>query len=391
MKIALLSTDDRENKRHYARENPIVPTPQEALLQGFAGLPDNEIHFISCVKQPVNSPVKLGPRVYYHSLVVPKIGWMRTGYQGCIRAVRKKLREIQPDIVHGQGTERDCAISAVFSGYPNVVTIHGNMRAIAEFYHGRPGSYYWITARLEDFVLRRTGGVFCNSAYTEKLVSPRAARTWRVANALRADFFSPPSNVPVAPVPVLLNIGATEPRKRQLELLALACRLHQRGLKFQLQFAGHVPEQTPYGAAFITELRRAEHAGYARHLGSLSSTQLVSALDAASALVHFPAEEAFGLVVAEALARNVKLFGAATGGVVDISTGVDGAEIIEVQNIPALEESIVNWLNAGAPKPGGAASVMRDRYHPQVIARRHLEIYREVLGQSSGAKNPTVR
>jgi hypothetical protein len=34
---------------------------------------------------------------------------------------------------------------------------------------------------------------------------------------------------------------------------------------------------------------------------------------------------------------------------------------------------------------------MRDRYHPQVIARRHLEIYREVLGKSNGAKNSTAK
>ena len=48
----------------------------------------------------------------------PKIGWLRTLYQGCVRATRRKLREIQPDIVHGQGTERDCAIGAVLSGFP---------------------------------------------------------------------------------------------------------------------------------------------------------------------------------------------------------------------------------------------------------------------------------
>ena len=63
--------------------------------------------------------------------MVPKIGWMRTLFQGCVRATRKKIREIQPDIVHGQGTEADCAMSAVFSGFPNVLTLHGNMRAVA--------------------------------------------------------------------------------------------------------------------------------------------------------------------------------------------------------------------------------------------------------------------
>ena len=74
-------------------------------------LPDVEVHVVSCTQQPMKSPIKLAENIFFHSLLVPKIGWLRTGYQGCIRAVRKKLRAIQPDIVHGQGTERDCACS----------------------------------------------------------------------------------------------------------------------------------------------------------------------------------------------------------------------------------------------------------------------------------------
>ncbi len=94
---------------------------------------------------------------------------MRTGYQGCIRAVRKKLKEIRPDIVHGQGTERDCAISAVLSGLPNVLTIHGNMNAIANC-TCPIGSFHWLAARLEDFTLSRTDGIICISDYVKNLV-----------------------------------------------------------------------------------------------------------------------------------------------------------------------------------------------------------------------------
>jgi len=182
-----------------------------------------------------------------------------------------------------------------------------------------------------------------------------------------------------AAVPALLNLGVFEPRKQQVELLAMAARLHARGCRFQLQFAGHLTKND-YGAAFERGLARAESAGYARYLGNLPPARLVATMDAAAALVHFPKEEAFGLVVAEALARNLKFFGSATGGMVDIAQGVDGAELIERQNFNALEDSIVRWLQTGAPRPQNAAAVMSGRYHPKVIAARHLEIYREVLG-----------
>ena len=190
MKLALLATDVRAHTKDYQNTMPGFGTAPEALIQGLAVLPELEVHIVSCTQQPMRSPEKLADNIWFHSLHVPKIGWLRTGYQGCVRAVRKKLREIKPDIVHGQGTERDCALNAVLSGFPNVVTIHGNMAELARMFRARLGSYNWLAARLENFALRRTAGVFCNSAYTENLVRPRARKTWRVPNALRAEFFT---------------------------------------------------------------------------------------------------------------------------------------------------------------------------------------------------------
>jgi glycosyltransferase involved in cell wall biosynthesis len=380
MRIAILTTDERDSIPGCRDPQPHIGIAPTALLQGFDGLPGAEVHVVSCLKEPLPSIKTIAPNIFYHGLFVPQSGWLRTLYQGCIRSIRKELREIRPDLVHGQGTERYCALGAVLSGFANVITIHGNMKTIAEVYRARFGSYHWLTARLENFTLRRAGGVFCNSAYTERLVAPRTTRTWRVANALRRDFFSSPSAARPSGAPVLLNVGVFEPRKQQVELLAMAGRLHGRGGRFQLQFAGHRAKDD-YGASFERVLARAEMAGYARYLGNLPPAQLVAAMDAASALVHFPKEEAFGLVVAEALARNLKFFGSATGGMVDIARGVESAELIEPQDFGALEVAIAGWLQAGAPRPQNAAAVTRERYHPSVIARQHLEIYREVLGR----------
>ena len=379
LKIAMLITDARQPGGLYDGPLPSLGTAPDALLQGFSGMPEIEIHVVSCVQQPVIAPEKLAPNIFYHSLIVPKFGWLRTGYQGCIRAVREKLRELKPAVVHAQGTERDCAMSAVFSGFPNVLTIHGNMRAIAPIFQARFGDYYWLTAKLENFSLRRTGGVFCNSAYTESLVAPLARKTWRVPNALRADFFAPAPPKIKTRVPVLLNIGILQPRKQQLQLLALAGRLHRRGLKFELQFAGDLSPYSTYGAQFAAELAEAEKAGYAQRLGLLSAPQLIAAMDAAAALIHFPTEEAFGLVVAEGLARNLKFFGAHTGGVAEIAAGVAGAELFAPSNFVGLENAIARWLSTDCPAPRDANEVMRQRYHPEVVARRHWEIYQRVL------------
>lgn len=380
MKIVQLTTDNREHHKDYSNPRPLFGTAPEALLQGFALLPEAEVHVVSCVREPVPSPEKIAPNIFYHSVIVPKWGWMRTFYSGCIRAVRKKISEIQPHIVHGQGTERDCAISATLSGFPNVTTIHGNMKAIAEIYRARPGSFFWLASKLETPTLKKTGGVFCNSAYTESLVAPRAQKTWRVPNALRQEFFSPLPLPRKKFAPVLLNIGMLEPRKRQLELLAVAGDLHRRGLRFELRFIGRLSD-TDYGKNFAREISKAERAGYARHIGSLGTKEILAAMDAADALIHFPSEEAFGLVTAEALARNLKFFGSAVGGGVEIAAGAEGAELFPADDFNALTTAVATWMNSGCLRPRLAAQLMRERYHPEVVARRHLEIYREVLGR----------
>jgi glycosyltransferase involved in cell wall biosynthesis len=192
------------------------------------------------------------------------------------------------------------------------------------------------------------------------------------------DFFAPLPASPKNPVPVILNIGVADARKRQREILAAARRLYERGLKFELNFIGHVPD-TEYGRSFSGELATAT--AFARHRGLLGTAQLIAAVDVADAVIHFPTEEAFGLAVAEALARNLKFFGAATGGIVDIAAGVEDAELFATDDFTGLEKALAGWINAGSRHPENASELMARRYHPEVVARRHLEIYREVLAQ----------
>src|SRR5262245_62033949 len=186
MRIAIVTTDDRWLRGEWDCPTPRFGIAPEALLSGFAAFPNEiEVHVISCTRQPIKSPEKLAENIWFHSLHVPKMGWMRTGYQGCIRAVRQRVRTIRPDLVHGQGTELDCALAAAFSGYPNVFTLLGIMREMAQIMKARPGSFYWFASMLETLALRRTIGVLANSRFTEVKIRGRTPKTWLVPNAIR--------------------------------------------------------------------------------------------------------------------------------------------------------------------------------------------------------------
>lgn len=380
MKVAMILTDEREEFHQYDNPVPFFGPAPTALLQGLTNLPEIEFHIVSCTKRPMSTPEKLSQNVWFHLLHVNQWGWLRSIYSGCVLAIRRKLREIQPHLVHGQGTERYCSLAAVLSGFPNIITIHGNMRPIAKASSAKTFSYLWSAAKLEQFVLPRTFGVVCNSRYTESMVSDHARKTWRVPNALREEFFAPPipSLAPARP-PILLNIGTISRDKRQVELLAIAEELYQEGFAFQLQFIGKATPTNKYATAFLNQIAAAERTGFARYLGTKSLGEVIASLDAASALIHIPSEEAFGLVVAEALSRNLKFFGTMIGGIPDIAEGVEGVELFPLNDERSLRVAIAKWLRKGCPRPLSAALEMRTRYHPNVVGERHAEIYREFV------------
>jgi glycosyltransferase involved in cell wall biosynthesis len=380
VKVAFLTTDNREHFKDYSAPAPYFGTAPEAVLEGMKSLPDLEVHVMSCTMQRMAAPAQLGPNIFFHSLRVPKLGWLRTGYQGCIRAVRRQLREIQPDLVHGQGTERDCALNAVMSGFPNVLTLHGNMDHLCRLLKARKASYWWIAARLEDFTLKRTSGVFCNSSHTERLVGTRARRKWRVPNPVRKEFFAPlPQVAPKTVRPRLVNIGVISPYKRQLELLQVARELRREGHDFELLFVGHAAEANPYARAFLEQLKAVQPEGFIQHIQQKTARELRELFDESSALIHFAMEESFGLVVAEAVARNLKVITPAVGGVADIADGAAGVELLEKDDPETMKKTIARWLRAGCPRCEGGTELMRSRYSPEVVAVRHAQIYREVL------------
>ena len=382
MKVAFLTTDSREHYGDYACPEPYFGTAPEALLQGFARLPELEVHVVCCVQQPVRSPEKIAPNIFYHSLVVPKLGWMRTLYQGCIRATRKKLREIQPDIVHGQGTERDCALNAVFGGFPNVLTLHGNMRIMAQLGRAKPLSFYWLAARLEAFALSRSEGVICITNYTQALVKPLACKTWVVPNAADIRFFELQQEVKLEYPPVLLCVGMVCPRKNQnafISALDLVAIRH----KFRLVFLGDVPAGNPYGQEFL-ELVRVRP--WCEHVGFVDREMLKSWLCKASLLVLPSIEDNCPMVVLEAAAAGVPVVAADVGGIPDlIEAGKNGllCDPFNAMSMGSAVEKLLTQPELARTLAREANRRAQERFHPMVIARRHLEIYREVLNTRS--------
>lgn len=380
MKIAVITTDNRQHYGDFTAKAPYFGTAPEALLQGFAGMPGLEVHVVSCAMQPMTSPEKLADNIWFHSLHVPKIGWMRTSFQGCIRAVRKKLKEIQPDLVHGQGTERDCAISAVFSGFPNVLTLHGNMRMIAKVNHAKPLSYFWLAAQLEKIILPRTSGVVCITRYTEKAVKGLARKTWVVPNAVDAAFFETQAVRDEART--ILCVGHICLRKNQNKFIEALDSL-AAGSRFKAVFLGQVQKEQPYAARFLELVAKRS---WCESVGFAGREKLREHLKTAALLALPSLEDNCPMVVLEAMAAGVPVLAAKVGGVPDLIEEGENGIFCDPLDDASMRSGVSKILDD--PALAGQLAITakqqaRKRYHPSVIAEQHVEIYREVLCKDS--------
>ena len=380
MKVVQLTTDAREHYKDYNNPQPYFGAAPEALLEGFKTIPGEvEVHVVSCLqKPPISSPAKLGGNIYYHALHVPNIGWMKTGYLGCSRAVRRKLREIKPDIVHGQGTERDCAITAVRSGYPNVLTIHGNMRLVAAFLEAKPFTYYWLATKLEQYCLRHTSGVVAISTYTQRNVASATRKTWLLHNAVHPSYFDLQRSPGVPPrVVCVAQIGA---RKNQIQLMK-SLDILAAEQEFNLCFAGNGSEDDPYFQQFLAEVKQRSWCTY---LGPLQRSRLQAELSRASLLVLPSFEDNCPMVILEAAAAGVPVAASEVGGIPDlVEHGKTGLLFDPHQPDTILDavRSIVVNSRLGGDLAASARVHAMNCFSAESVAREHVSIYKEVLAR----------
>jgi glycosyltransferase involved in cell wall biosynthesis len=380
MRLALLTTDNREYFRDFENPVPYFGTAPEALLQGFAVLPEIEVHVVCCAQRKLHAPEKLAPNIWFHSLHVPKIGWLRTGYQGCIRAARKCLQKVRPEIVHGQGTERDCAISAVFSGFPNVITVHGNMRLVAQVTASPPFSYNWFMGQLEKITLPRSDGIVCITRYTRQAVADLARRTWLIPNAVDGSFFEI-SRAEESP-PTILCVGNICLRKNQNAFIHALDGLAGRRA-FQVILLGSADMADPYNKEFFKLI---EKRPWCRYEGFADRAKLKTYMARAALLALPSLEDNCPMVVLEAMAAGLPVAAARVGGVPDLVDEGTTGMLFDPFSASSIRDTVASFLDdpqRAAQLAVAARAQALQRFQPREIALQHLAVYKEVLSNRS--------
>ena len=379
LKIAFLTTDNREQFRDYENPKPHFGTAPTALLDGFACYPDEvEVHVISCSRKPMDAPEKLATNIWFHQPIVPYIGWGRCAFVGCGLAVRKLLKKINPNLIHAQGTERDCGVSMMLAPrLPKLLTIHGHMARIAEITDARFPSYYWLATRLEKAAICRADGVIALTNYTRARIATNSKQTWIVPNAVDAEFFK----VDNRPEPRLaLCVASVHPWKRQVELME-ALEQVEPASRPRLVFLGQA-STSEYGQKFQRMIEA--NKSWCEHHGHIGRSELRSWLCKTSIVILPSIEDNCPMVILEAMASGVPVAASKIGGIPDlIQEGVNGV-LFDPHIAGEMAAQIVSLINRQTTRDALAQhckTIALECYQSKVIADRHLKIYKEVISR----------
>jgi glycosyltransferase involved in cell wall biosynthesis len=348
-------------------------------LQGFESRPDTEIHVISVLRRAAVAPPKIGKNIFFHAVQVPRWGFLKSLYMPAIVRIRALLRQIRPKIVHGQGTERYYGLAAAYSGFPSMVTVHGNMRAVARAVKAREFSFHGITASLESIALRKADGVICLTNYAKREVEDLADLNWVIPNAVHGSFFE----IAATPAPVsrVLCLGLVCPYKNQNDLIRLLAPI-AREISFQLIFAGPISDGD-YGNEFKALVHQHSWCVY---LGALTREEVRAEIGRTTVLAHPSKEDNCPMVILEAMAAGVPAVGSAIGGIPDLIDDRISGYLCDVADMNQFARAIRMILGAPslrAELSAGAKERAERLFRPASIARQHEGAYRELLNKTA--------
>jgi glycosyltransferase involved in cell wall biosynthesis len=203
-----------------------------------------------------------------------------------------------------------------------------------------------------------------------------------VPNAVDASFFD------ILPTPALdgvsriLCVGMVCPRKNQNAFIrALDPLAATRPMK--VQFLGQTSAGQAYDEEFLSLVRARPWCTYE---GFADRSKLKEHLRLATLLALPSLEDNCPMVVLEAMAAGVPVLAAKVGGLPELLEEGKTGLFCDPLSAASIRRATEDALNGYAGATNYAALARQralERFHPRVVARRHLEIYRELTRRDS--------
>jgi glycosyltransferase involved in cell wall biosynthesis len=293
------------------------------------------------------------------------------------------LRAIDPDVVHGHGTENLFALAAVLSPYPNVVSMQAVMGALVRTQRpfSRRALHYGTLAMLERRALRRAARVLVEAPFVTGIVQRinPSIRTTVVGNIVSPEFCGV-RRVATGKERRVLFVGTLVEQKGVADAIAAFHLVAAAHPEVGFEIIGQGSE------AYTRCLHQRAAAGPAaariRFRGFLRSRELAAEYETATLLVAPTHYDTSPNVVSEALTAGVPVVAASTGGLPYMLDEGRGGRLVAPRDVRALAEAI-DWVLGHEAEAASLAAHgqqrARERYSAPTFAAAVGSVYRELL------------
>ncbi len=354
------------------------------LLQELTKIQDLDIHIISCDLDTATSYCETQGKMTIHRIsAMKKFGNITLGYFDR-RAIRVKILEIAPDIVHFQ-TSTLCLGSNQLNGIPVVVTIHGIKVNEIKLLRGiRNAIRFYPTLANEMRSWKSIEHLICISSHVQTMVQSfaRNVKCYPIANPVSDEFFHVQSRE-CEDRKIILCVGFINRIKNSNGLLEALTIVKNRLNDVELVFAGDVQDQG-YFQLMNKNIRENNLESNVIFKGHLNEDALLREYARCSLVVLFSDAENSPMAIQQAMAAGKAVVASRVGGVPHLVHNNETGYLVDRGDISSLAEKIVDLLQDDKKRRqfGTNAKVEAlNRFQAKEVALKTYNLYKRIIDE----------
>jgi glycosyltransferase involved in cell wall biosynthesis len=358
----------------------------ETLAEALALLPGIEVNVITQYKGLQTCHVRRG-QLHAIYLSIQKIMNALSLFMYTFYRAKKFIKTINPDIVHGIGTEHIWPFVALNSGFPHVITLHGILTKILKQTNPPILTRQRYFALLERYVMKKAKNVIVINQYVQNIMQKcnNSARLYSVENPVHKRYFNVISSPSESKK--ILFVGHTGRGKGFKDLIEAFIYLKRKGVvsNWVISAVGPIHKGSYYDE--ISYLIRKEdiHSNII-FKGFLLPHEIIEEYKSSAFLVLPSEQETAPMSIAEAMACGLPVIATRVGGIPYMVKDNDTGLLFDVGKNEELADRMLKLIqNPDLSKRYGERSKVEaeKRWRPEKIAEQTMKVYTQIINEKN--------
>jgi glycosyltransferase involved in cell wall biosynthesis len=354
-----------------------------------------ELHIITLSPHIRKSTSIVNDNIHFHVLKTgiplcprPFPNWLPLNVLTCFVRERsllnRKVRQINPDIIHAHGTEYAYALAACRARFPFLVSIQG---ILTHYYKANPTPHQWCGQWMEQWAIHRTKYFGCRTEFDTHFVreiNPNAI-IFTLQEIVNHLFFercwTPPHTSS------FLTVGEISGRKGTETVIRAFSLIHKEIPDATLFIVGSgKPSYVESLKQLAGRLNILDHVTFT---GTLTADKIAD-LHMRCEMLLFPSfMDNSPNAVAEAMVTGLPVIATRAGGIPSMIKDKHTGMLVDIANPEQLAAAAISLLHNPKEQQRiseNSRTVARQRHSPDTVVQQTLTAYRTIL---SASQTPT--